>query len=160
MQISCSSEKSFQWYFLKYSSSLTVEIEESLSVVIFKSWSEYFWELMQFLADCVFLACEAEQVQGTPFSADVSCWWGTAKGTGHLWQSGISFCNAVWTNLLPLQQWRLAASASKSFWAKWSPVSSVIQLCSLIAGPQHSETALQHWGYSLSLGTAESACQL
>lgn len=79
MQISCSSEKSFQWYFLKYWSSLTMEIEESLSVVIFKSWSECFWELMQFLADCVFLACEAEQVQGTPFSADVSCWWGTAK---------------------------------------------------------------------------------
>lgn len=37
-----------------------MEIEESLSVVIFKSWSEYFRELMQFLADCVFLACEAE----------------------------------------------------------------------------------------------------
>lgn len=157
MQISCSSEKSFQWYFLKYWSSLTMEIEESLSVVIFKSWSEYFWELMQFLADCVFLACEAEQVQGTPFSADVSCWWGTAKEqdiSGKAGDPSAMQCGQT------LQQWRLAASASKSFWAKWSPVSSVIQLCSLIAGPQHPETALQHWGYSLSLGTAESACQL
>lgn len=76
-----------------------------------------------------FLTCEAEYVQGLLLTSGFCCWQGD-------WERSRAFlaemrlrCSGVQTNPFALWQTRIAeAPASRSLWAKLSPLSRAIQV--------------------------------